>query len=254
MASTYQELAAQTQDEIGHLMSLSEGDVLLVLSPAEYDAITNQAELIKRIGSQFIGVIKGEEIEKRNTIILDIKDQGPFEAKAMLPDYATSVNARVKNAIDSIIDVLPPNANLSKPEKLRYDFRFQLQGKDQKPTTKKIKLFLTDNFYLRPETRLTLEYGKELLSRVALRQFNISQEDRKRISEKPLFDIFLEHQDNTEFLRNWTIVVLASINSTSIMSADPKAWMDPKVIKMQRQQGELAAAEINSLIISGRSI
>ena len=117
------------------------------------------------------------------------------------------------------------------------------------PSEQKIKLSLTENFYLQPETRLALEYGKELLSRVALRQYNLSQKDRNIISQKPLFEIFTENQTNSEFLRNWTIVVLASLNSTTIMSADPKSWMDPKVIKMQIQHGELAAAEINNLIL-----
>lgn len=249
MDLTYQTLAANDASQTGYLLQLDQPDVLLILDSTDYNKIKTKDDLRQKIKDKYIGVIKGST---EGTL-----GDYPYEAKALLPQYLIEVNSRTKIAIDSIIDALPTEKKLTKPEPIMYEFR-TAGDPDNKgnvtPTAEKIKLSLTENFYLQPETRLALEYGKELLSRVALRQYNLSQKDRNIISQKPLFEIFTENQTNSEFLRNWTIVVLASLNSTTIMSADPKSWMDPKVIKMQIQHGELAAAEINSLILKTNRI
>ena len=185
----------------------------------------------------------------RKEILFDNENQTHYVGKAYLPAYLINRVDVIDQPKYHIFKTILESTSMGNAEitKLAFDFEYT-----ESETTYRDR-FEIQGYYRLPKALISLFFsGQELLRRVALTQYGLTQKDRDFIRDVNIQDFVSKNIEDTAFLRLWSILITASVNSTTLLSKDPTVWVDPKIIAFQKQKSEQVAAEFNQYVLEHR--
>ena len=163
-----------------------------------------------------------------------------FESSILL---GPQENEKIKRIASSVPNGMlePPRPVLIRvPVLLPTDFQSQDQFDAAVSDYRKLKTFhLNNRYFLTDATKSVLQSGNDLLQQVSRTMFGLSEEERFEIRGVKLENIVLE---NEAFGLLAVPVIRSAVSSVSLTGLNPKEWVDPKVIRIQQDAGNLAAA------------
>ena len=181
------------------------------------------------------------------------EENGQYRSTAYLPETLfpklSTIDESQYHIIDAIVSGLSNTGIVFAPEKIwlkvkGYRGEKKIKGLDD--------MYVSGKYRLSDALISLFSAGQELLHRVSLTQFNLTQEERDWISSVDLRSYVLEHKDDAKFLRMWSILITASTRSLSLFSMDPSKWVDPKIVSLQQRTSERTAAELNRYMLDQR--
>ena len=161
-----------------------------------------------------------------------------FESSILLDSQQ---NARIKKIALSVPNGMlePPRAiSIQVPVLNRDDFRDKTRF--DTAVSENTEIFhLNEKYFLTDATKSVLQSGNDLLQQVLRTLFGLSEEERLKIRDIKLEDIVLKDE---VFGLLAVPVIRSAVSSVSLTGLNPKEWVDPKVIRIQQDAGNLAAA------------
>lgn len=163
-----------------------------------------------------------------------------FESSILLGPQENEKIKRIASSVPSGMLEPPRPVSIRVPVLLPDDFGSQQQFETAVTDDTKFKTFhLNNRYFLTDATKSVLQSGNDLLQQVSRTMFGLSEEERFEIRGVKLENIVLK---NEAFGLLAVPVIRSAVSSVSLTGLNPKEWVDPKVIRIQQDAGNLAAA------------
>lgn len=201
-----------------------------------------------------------QENSKINNALLETKspyagiiNSDHTQATAYIPEYRFDSESIVDEHQYQILrDILVGISDLTQtilPEKIFFNFNI---SNDTNPVETAYPMYVGGKYRLPDQLVSLFSLGQELLHRVSLTQYGLTQNDRKWIKSQDLKKYVMLHKNDKVFLRLWSILMTASLRSTDVFQMDPSKWVDPKILAIQKITSERTAAEINEHMLENK--